>query len=130
MCVCVCVYLTSSQHIYIYIYFLSPGVLCVSVNCFHHVRAYLHRTIEDLYEELVTQGIIVRTPQVKLVDLEGEYSYLGTTLRQANVEPMPSISDVRRLVTEFAILPLGEFYITVCHPTSRWALRHSLPSYL
>ena len=35
------------------------------------------------------------------------FSYLGTTLRQANIEPMPSISDVRRVITEFAILPLG-----------------------
>lgn len=34
-------------------------------------------------------------------------SYLGTTLRQANIEPMPSLSDVRRVITEFAILPLG-----------------------
>ncbi|XP_033730694.1 dynein regulatory complex protein 11-like [Pecten maximus] len=52
-------------------------------------------------------GIIVRTPNIKLMDYEGEYSYLGTTLRQANIEPMPSLSDVRRLVTEFGILPLG-----------------------
>ena len=36
------------------------------------------------------------------------FSYLGTTLRQANIEPMPSISDVRRVITEFAILPLGK----------------------
>ncbi|KAJ8301907.1 hypothetical protein KUTeg_020894 [Tegillarca granosa] len=65
------------------------------------------RTIESLYEELVMKGIIVRCPNVKLSDYEGEYSYLGTTLRQANIEPMPSLSDVRRLVTEFGILPLG-----------------------
>ena len=38
-------------------------------------------------------------------------SYLGTTLRQANIEPMPSISDVRRVITEFAILPLGKYRI-------------------
>ena len=37
------------------------------------------------------------------------FSYLGTTLRQANIEPMPSISDVRRVITEFAILPLGNY---------------------
>lgn len=56
-------------------------------------------------------GIIVRCSQVRLADFEGEYSYLGTTLRQANIEPMPSLSDVRRLVTEFGILPLGK---TLC----------------
>jgi len=66
------------------------------------------RTIESLYEELVTEGIIVRHPKVGLHEYEGEYSYLGTTLRQANIEPQPSLSDVRRLVTQFAILPLGE----------------------
>jgi len=65
------------------------------------------RTIESLYEELVSEGIIVRPPKVSLSDYVGEYSFLGTTLRQANIEPMPSLSDVRRLVTEYTILPLG-----------------------
>ncbi len=64
--------------------------------------------MESLYEELVTEGIIQRTQKCGLPDFAGEYSYLGTTLRQANIEPMPSISDVRRLVTEFSILPLGK----------------------
>ena len=65
------------------------------------------RTIESLYEELVSEGIIVRPPKTSLTDYVGEYSFLGTTLRQANIEPMPSLSDVRRLVTEYTILPLG-----------------------
>ena len=65
--------------------------------------------MESLYEELVMQGVIVRSPQIRLADFEGEYSYLGTTLRQANIEPMPSLSDVRRLLTEFGILPLGMY---------------------
>lgn len=65
-----------------------------------------------MYEELVTEGIIVRHPKVSLTEYEGEYSYLGTTLRQANIEPQPSLSDVRRLVAEFGIMPLGrlKFY--------------------
>lgn len=67
-----------------------------------------NRTIESLYEELVTEGILVRPPKVQLRDFAGEYSFLGTTLRQANIEPMPSLSDVRRVMTEFAILPLGK----------------------
>ena len=77
------------------------------IKCFNFSLLFVSRTIEDLYEELVTQGIIVRPPPTRLADYEGEYSYLGTTLRQANIEPMPSLSDVRRLVTEFGILPLG-----------------------
>ena len=42
------------------------------------------------------------------VCLSGEYSYLGTTLRQAHIEPMPSLSDVRQLMALYGILPLGE----------------------
>ena len=77
------------------------------IKRFNFSLLFVSRTIEDLYEELVTQGIIIRPPPTRLADYEGEYSYLGTTLRQANIEPMPSLSDVRRLVTEFGILPLG-----------------------
>ncbi|CAM9361889.1 unnamed protein product [Lampetra planeri] len=65
------------------------------------------RTIESLFEELVLQGILIRPPKVQLSDFLGEYSYLGTTLRQADIEPMPSLSDVRQLVALYAILPLG-----------------------
>ena len=65
------------------------------------------RSIESLYEELVEQGVIKKVQDIRISDYEGEYSYLGTTLRQANIEPMPSLSDVRRVVTEFGVLPLG-----------------------
>uniref|UniRef100_A0A8C3S8L3 IQ motif containing with AAA domain 1 n=1 Tax=Chelydra serpentina TaxID=8475 RepID=A0A8C3S8L3_CHESE len=36
-----------------------------------------------------------------------EYSYLGTTLRQVDIEPMPSLTDVRQLIALYGILPLG-----------------------
>lgn len=62
-----------------------------------------------MYEELVKEGILVQFPKQKVQDYLGEYSYLGTTLRQANIEPMPSLSDVRRVVTEYGILPMGKF---------------------
>uniref|UniRef100_A0A8C2F6Z2 Zgc:153738 n=1 Tax=Cyprinus carpio TaxID=7962 RepID=A0A8C2F6Z2_CYPCA len=38
---------------------------------------------------------------------KGDYSYLGTTLRQSDIEPMPSLSDVRQVVALYAVLPLG-----------------------
>uniref|UniRef100_I3IZZ0 Zgc:153738 n=1 Tax=Oreochromis niloticus TaxID=8128 RepID=I3IZZ0_ORENI len=37
----------------------------------------------------------------------GDYSYLGTTLRQHDIEPMPSLSDVRQVISLYAVLPLG-----------------------
>lgn len=38
---------------------------------------------------------------------QGDYSYLGTTLRQYDIEPMPTLSDVRQVISLYGILPLG-----------------------
>ncbi|XP_036865630.2 dynein regulatory complex protein 11 isoform X3 [Manis javanica] len=65
------------------------------------------RTIESLYKELVEEGLLIQALKVNLSDYIGEYSYLGTTLRQVSTEPMPSLLDVRQLVTLYGILPLG-----------------------
>ncbi|XP_051965417.1 dynein regulatory complex protein 11 isoform X1 [Xyrauchen texanus] len=65
------------------------------------------RTIESLFEELVEQELLKKADNVKLKDYLGDYSYLGTTLRQSDIEPMPSLSDVRQVVALYAILPLG-----------------------
>ena len=65
------------------------------------------RTVTELFCELVEQGIIVKPESRQLSDFEGEYSFLGTTLRQASVEPMPSLTDVRHLAALYGILPLG-----------------------
>ncbi|CAO2625405.1 Dynein regulatory complex protein 11 [Lemmus lemmus] len=65
------------------------------------------RTIEELYKELVEEGLLIQALKVNLSDYIGEYSYLGTTLRQIAVEPMPSLLDVRQLITLYGILPLG-----------------------
>ena len=74
---------------------------------YHQAENALCRTIESLFEELAVEGVIVKHQKVQLSDFIGEYSFLGTTLRQANIEPMPSLSDIRRIITEFAVLPLG-----------------------
>uniref|UniRef100_G1KYI0 IQ motif containing with AAA domain 1 n=1 Tax=Anolis carolinensis TaxID=28377 RepID=G1KYI0_ANOCA len=67
----------------------------------------LCRTIDSLYQELVEERILIKPKKVKLSDYVGEYSYLGTTLRQVNVEPMPSLTDVKQLIALYGILPLG-----------------------
>ncbi|XP_051760262.1 dynein regulatory complex protein 11 isoform X1 [Ctenopharyngodon idella] len=65
------------------------------------------RTTESLFEELVEQELLKKADNVKLKDYLGDYSYLGTTLRQSDIEPMPSLSDVRQVVALYAVLPLG-----------------------
>ena len=60
-----------------------------------------------MYSAYIPHTFRIHFTQIQLHEYEGEYSYLGTTLRQANIEPQPSLSDVRRLITQFAILPIG-----------------------
>ncbi|XP_062419415.1 dynein regulatory complex protein 11 [Pungitius pungitius] len=65
------------------------------------------RTLESLCQELVDQGLLKQANNVRLQEYLGDYNYLGTTLRQNDIEPMPSLSDVRQVVSLYAILPLG-----------------------
>ncbi|NXK55998.1 DRC11 protein, partial [Chauna torquata] len=64
-------------------------------------------TIDSLYRELVEEGVLIKAKTVNLSDYVGKYSYLGTTLRQVDIEPMPSLADVRQLIALYGILPLG-----------------------
>uniref|UniRef100_A0A8C8U6W9 IQ motif containing with AAA domain 1 n=1 Tax=Peromyscus maniculatus bairdii TaxID=230844 RepID=A0A8C8U6W9_PERMB len=75
------------------------------------------RTIESLYKELVEKGLLIQALKVNLSDYIGEYSYLGTTLRQVAIEPMPSLLDVRQLITLYGILPLGSAEV---HEKAPW----------
>ncbi|XP_030065024.1 dynein regulatory complex protein 11 [Microcaecilia unicolor] len=65
------------------------------------------RTIDSLYKELVEEGLLIRPKKVYLSDYIGEYNYLGATLRQMDIEPMPSLSDVQQLIVLYGVLPLG-----------------------
>ncbi|KAG7999489.1 Obscurin, partial [Nibea albiflora] len=64
-------------------------------------------TLESLCQELVEQGLLKQANNVRMQDYLGDYSYLGTTLRQNDIEPMPSLSDVRQVLSLYAVLPLG-----------------------
>ena len=65
------------------------------------------RTIESLYEELAQQGIVIKYPKTRLSQYIGNINYLASLLREKNHEPMPSLGEVRRVVTEYCILPMG-----------------------
>ncbi|MGH0148940.1 UNVERIFIED_CONTAM: hypothetical protein FKN15_046324 [Acipenser sinensis] len=51
------------------------------------------------------------TQSVFITSCKSDYSYLGTTLRQTDIEPMPSLSDVRQVVSLYAVLPLGSSFV-------------------
>ncbi|XP_035032932.2 dynein regulatory complex protein 11-like [Hippoglossus stenolepis] len=65
------------------------------------------RTLESLCQELVEQGLLKKPNNVALQDYLGDYSYIGSKLMENGIEPTPSLSDVRQVLTLYGILPLG-----------------------
>lgn len=66
------------------------------------------RTLESLFEELVLNGIIRSYPEYRLTDFKGEKSFIPNK--------SGTIGDIRQLICEFCILPLGSQYIRECSP--------------
>ncbi|NWV62649.1 DRC11 protein, partial [Malurus elegans] len=65
------------------------------------------RTIDDLYQQLAEDGLLIKVRNVNLSDFIGYSDCLKKIPREVPVQPTPSIPDVRQLVTLYGILPLG-----------------------
>ncbi|NXC58242.1 DRC11 protein, partial [Aleadryas rufinucha] len=65
------------------------------------------RTIDSLYQELAEAGLLIKVKNVNLSDYVGYYDCLRNIPRQPDAQPVPSIPEVRQLVTLYGILPLG-----------------------
>jgi IQ and AAA domain-containing protein len=59
------------------------------------------RTTESLFEELVVNGILVKYPEFRMK------SYLGDRAYSARMPTNPAPGDVRQVIKEYCILPLG-----------------------
>ncbi|NXI82050.1 DRC11 protein, partial [Rhipidura dahli] len=77
----------------------------VSIPCL--VMSLACRTIDSLYQELAEAGLLIKVKNVNLSDYIGYYDCLRNIPRPAGAQPMPSIPEVRQLVTLYGILPLG-----------------------
>ncbi|GBP98229.1 Dynein regulatory complex protein 11 [Eumeta japonica] len=92
------------------------------------------RTTESLFEELVTNGIIRPYPSMSIDDYIGEKCYIGAELRKQEAEPSPCLGDVRQLIKEYCVLPLGAEYVRANSPQTSWKrqkmLVHSICSEL
>ncbi|KAG6454726.1 hypothetical protein O3G_MSEX008840 [Manduca sexta] len=80
------------------------------------------RTTESLFEELVTNGIIKPYPIVKIDDFIGEKCYVGGEWRNQGKEAAPCLGDIRQLVKEYCILPLGSEHVRAQAPLVRSVL--------
>ncbi|EDX13607.1 GD18626 [Drosophila simulans] len=68
---------------------------------------------KSLYEELVTNGIIRKYPELRLKQ------FLGDKALTARNGTNPSPGDIRQILTEYCILPLGSDAIHNCTPLIR-----------
>ncbi|CAL4109708.1 unnamed protein product [Meganyctiphanes norvegica] len=65
------------------------------------------RTTESLFEEMVLNGIIKKIPDVKLDDIHGDINLVGTETVELTKFPYPAMGDIKNILTEYVILPLG-----------------------
>lgn len=99
-----------------------PSLCFSSISFSVQVSAHIYKTqyirtvtrlsmlVTDLHHSFIHSKCFGFNPAgVNCISVSpGEYSYLGTSLRQADIEPMPSLSDVRQLIALYGVLPLGE----------------------
>lgn len=55
------------------------------------------RSIESLYAELVSTGIVQQPGRAAIEDYVGGFNFLGATLDKAGLKPDPSMAQVRRV---------------------------------
>lgn len=66
-----------------------------------------NRKIEDLFQELVDNGIIRTYPETHLHQYKGDFSYNNYEKRMLEFDPPATLGDVRHAVVMNCILPLG-----------------------
>ncbi|XP_076682815.1 dynein regulatory complex protein 11 isoform X2 [Andrena cerasifolii] len=77
------------------------------------------RTTESLFEELLAQGIIKLHREIPLSDFKGEKSFANYDLREKGNDPLPALGDIRQLIAEYCILPLGNSTLRELAPLTR-----------
>ncbi|KAF6276022.1 IQ motif containing with AAA domain 1 like [Rhinolophus ferrumequinum] len=66
-----------------------------------------NRSMDSLFEELVTLNLLKKSETVALKDYVGDCLYLGSTLSLAKKLPMPSLFDIRQNMALYGVLRLG-----------------------
>ncbi|XP_063603692.1 dynein regulatory complex protein 11-like [Penaeus indicus] len=65
------------------------------------------RTTESLFEELVLNGIIKKVPEVRLKDIYGSINLVGSDVVTKTKYPLPALGDIKNILAEYVVLPLG-----------------------
>ncbi|XRB06577.1 dynein regulatory complex subunit 11 [Pycnococcus provasolii] len=85
------------------------------------------RSIESLYAELASNGIIQAIPKRKLEDYAGAFNFLGSAQQKAGIVPDPSMAQVRNFVSEYCGLALGSQIVHEKAPFVKSCLMYGCP---
>ena len=82
-------------------------------KCCEGEKACAHMPLGDMISLLVKMGILqeLRRPLKRVADLQGDTHWLGSEYVNADVSVDPSMAQLRSVVTETFILPLGSAYV-------------------
>lgn len=84
-------------------------------------------TIDELFTELVTSGVVHGYPDVKLSDWKGDVSYQNVEARMESREVKRCLGDVIQPIMEYCILPIGSREIHQVTPLVRSVCIVGLP---
>lgn len=76
------------------------------------VTLQAERSLEALYAELVSNGIIKPCPAKTLQEYLGTVNFLGSVLQAQGLIPDASCAETRQVMTQYCIYPLASHY---CH---------------
>lgn len=82
-------------------------------KCCEGEKACAHMPLGDMISLLVKMGILqeLRKPLRAMKDLQGDMHWIGSEYANAEVSLDPSMAQLRSVVTETFILPLGSAYV-------------------
>lgn len=69
-------------------------------------HAQIDRSLESLREELLEQGLLVKTPEVHFRDFLAAHSYTQRGQKAGDIDAEPSLLAIRNRLTELCVLPL------------------------
>lgn len=82
-------------------------------KCCDGEKSCVHMPLADMINLLVKMGILqeLRRPHKYMRDLLGDIHYLGSDYAAAGIQLDPSMAQLRSVITETCILPLGSNYV-------------------
>ena len=69
-------------------------------------HAQADRSLKSLREELLEQGLLVRTPEVQFRDFLAAHTYAQRGQKAGDIDAEPSLLAIRNRLTELCVLPL------------------------